>query len=132
MEKNLETAIQEALHRLCDGERGKTGQVADKIGVSQAYLNRLLTGTRPVSGLTVKTVQRMFPRATFILNGDAVSIHADQNSGSVVGVNRGNVSTPAPATSESFRLRVLEAVIELDIPADALQIVLKTIKGVKQ
>jgi transcriptional regulator with XRE-family HTH domain len=127
MEKKLETTIRDALRGLCD-ERGKQRPVAEKLGISQQYLNRLLNGTRPVSGLTIETVQRMFPHATFNLNGDAVSIHADQNSGSVVGVNRGHVSTVA---SESFRLRILEAVIGLDIPADALQIVLKTIKEIK-
>ena len=127
MEKNLESTILESLRRQCDG-RGKTGQVAKKIGLSRPYLNKLVNGKCPVSGLTIETVQRMFLHATFNLNGDAVSIHADQNSGSVVGVNRGHVST---AASESFRLRILEAVIGLDIPADALQIVLKTIKEIK-
>lgn len=132
MEKNLEAAIRDALHRLCDGERGKQRVVAGKFGISQQYLNRLLNGTRPVSGLTIETVQKMFPRATFNLNGDGVNAANSGTVHGVVGLNSGTVNTSAPAVaSESFRLRVLEAVIGLDIPADALQIVLKTIKETK-
>lgn len=131
MEKNLESTILESLRRQCDG-RGKTGQVAKQIGLSRPYLNKLVNGKCPVSGLTIETVQRMFPHATFNLNGDGVNAANSGTVHGVVGMNSGTVNTSAPAVaSESFRLRVLEAVIGLDIPADALQIVLKTIKEIK-
>lgn len=127
METALENTILDVLKQLCSG-RGKQREVSEKFGISRQYLNKLLNGVAPISSISLETLQKMFPRVTFNLNGDAVSIHADQNSGAVVGVNRGHVST---AASESFRLRVLEAVIDLDIPSDALQIVLKTIKEIK-
>lgn len=131
MEKNLESTILESLRRQCDG-RGKTGQVAKQIGLSRPYLNKLVNGKCPVSGLTIETVQRMFPHATFNLNGDAVSIHADQNSGSVVGVNRGHVSTAAQSAEdapdlEHVKARIISALIRLEIPPDALQAVLRTV-----
>lgn len=131
MKNNLETTISDAIHELCDGKRNQD-EVAKRLGMSRQYLNRLLTGARPVSGLTVKTVQKMFPHATFNLNGDGVNAANSGTVHGVVGMNSGTVNTSAPAVaSESFRLRVLEAVIGLDIPADVLQIVLKTIKETK-
>jgi len=45
----------------------------------------------------------------------------------VVGLNSGTVN----ASESSLRLRIIEAVIGLDIAPDALQAVLKTIKEVR-
>ena len=126
MEKKLEKLIHETLLRLCEG-RGKQEEVASKFGISRPYLNRLLRGECPISGLTVGTLEKMFPNMAVNLNGDGVNA---VNIGTVnggVGMNSGTVN----ASESSLRLRIMEALVGLEIPADALQIVLKTIKEVK-
>jgi len=126
--------LEEQIKSVLDQEEA-AGMSHEKIGkrhnIAASQVTRILRGTRPVSGLTVKTVQKMFPLASFNLNGDGVNAANSGTVHGVVGLNSGTVNTNTPAALESFRLRVLEAVIELEIPADALQVVLKTIKGIK-
>ena len=69
----------------------------------------------------------MFPRMVIYLNGDAGTA---TNSGTA-NVVVGNCGTVNAASEGSLRLRIMEAVIGLDIPPDALQAVLKTIKEVR-
>lgn len=106
-------------------------EIGKRHHVSHTHITHLLNGKRPVSGLTIETVQKMFPLASFNLNGDGVNAANSGTVHGVVGLNSGTVNTITPAALESFRFRILEAVIDLDIPSDALQTVLKTIKGIK-
>lgn len=106
-------------------------EVAEKHNIKHGQVQPILSGKRSAGGLHLDTFDRMFPNATFNLNGDGVNAANSGTVHGVVGLNSGTVNTSAPAASESFRLRVLEAVIDLDIPSDALQIVLKTIKEIK-
>lgn len=41
--------------------------------------------------MAVRSVIKMFPNATLNLNGDSVSISAESNSGTVVGINTGTI-----------------------------------------
>ena len=127
MEPNLESIIRETLKKSC-GERKSQREVAESLGISQSYLNRLLSNKYPVSGLTVATLEKMFPRMVIYLNGDAVTATNSGTVNGVVGLNSGTVNA---ASEGSLRLRIMEAVIGLDIPPDALQAVLKTIKEVR-
>lgn len=105
MKKNLETSVYEALHALCDGKRNQE-EVAKSLHVSQSYLNRLLNRKRPVSGMTLDFVQRMFPNATLNLNGD---ISQTGTNNGFVGVNNGTVNSgPIP---DSISRSVLESMI---------------------
>lgn len=133
MKKNLETSVFEALHALCDGKRNQE-EVANALHVSRSYLNRLLNQKLPVSGLTLNSVQKMFPNATLNLHGDVSLTQTGTNNG-VVGVNNGTVNNAAsgtPAkTAEAFRHEVIDALIGLDIPAESLQAVLKAVRDIK-
>ncbi len=126
MEQNIESLIREELRRLYGGNKSQR-EVAERIGLSQSYLNRLLSGKYPVSGLTVATLEKMFPRMVVYLNGDGVNATNTGTVNGVVGLNSGTVN----ASESSLRLRIIEAVIGLDIAPDALQAVLKTIKEVR-
>lgn len=126
MEQNLEKIIRDELRRLSGGSKNQQ-EVAEKIGISRPYLNRLLSGKYPVSGLTVATLEKMFPRMVVYLNGDGVNATNTGTVNGVVGLNSGTVN----ASESSLRLRIIEAVIGLDIAPDALQAVLKTIKEVR-
>ena len=78
------------MKRLYDG--GMTQEeVAMHCHIKQQQAGAFLRGTRSTGGLRLETLDKMFPHATISLYGDTVSIHADQNQGSVVGVNRGTI-----------------------------------------
>ena len=60
--------------------------------MSQSYIAELISGQCAVDGLSLKKVNQLFPDAVLLLSGDTVSIHANRNSGNVVGVNHGTIS----------------------------------------
>lgn len=75
-------------------QRGESQlSIAKKAGISQAYLCDLFSGKASADGLTIKKINSLFPKATLLLDGDSVSIRADHNKGTVVGVNRDQIST---------------------------------------
>ena len=127
MEQNIENIIRETLKNMCDGRKSQR-EVAESLNISRPYLNRLLRGVVPISGLSVAKLEQMFPRMVIYLNGDAVTATNSGTVNGVVGLNSGTVNA---ASEGSLRLRIIEAVIGLDIPPDALQAVLKTIKEVR-
>lgn len=51
---------------------GKTTQqeIADRHHVKQSQIQKILSGERSVSGLSIATIEKMFPRATINLNGE--------------------------------------------------------------
>jgi len=60
----------------------KQAEIAKKYNLDQQTVSRLLSGKRNAAGLTLETVQKMFPMAT---------IHIENNSGTSVGVVNGEV-----------------------------------------
>ena len=114
-------------------------QIGLRHNVAPSQITRYLRGKRPYSGITVETLMKMFPSCSLNLNGDISPTQNGTNNG-VVGVNIGTVNNGslAPAQPqiksavEAFRHEVIDALIGLDIPPDALQAVLKTIKELAQ
>lgn len=88
---------------------GSTQQeIADRTGVSQSYVADLLSGKRPIDGLTLKKFNQLFPHAILQLSGDTVSIRANRNSGNVVGVNHGTISQDCMSAIQSKILETKE------------------------
>lgn len=67
-------------------------QMAKKYGISYSYLHDVMTGKRPVEGLTIKKINQLFPAAILHINGDKVDIQAPNNNGNVVGINHGSMA----------------------------------------
>ena len=87
---SLSDEVFKEMKRLYDG--GMTQEeVAAHCHIKHSQAQRILSGSRSAGGLRLETLDKMFPHATISLYGDTVSIHADQNQGSVVGVNRGTI-----------------------------------------
>ena len=127
---DMDKLILEALLTMCGGEATQE-EVAKSLGISQPYLNRLLNRKRPVSGLSLRALMKLFPNARIILNGNGAQ---PQNSGvnnGVMGVNNGTVNAAGAQSAEAFRDRALKVLMDLDIPSDALLKVLKTIKDLQ-
>ena len=128
----MEKIIFDALHAMCDGKPNQE-DIAKSLGISRPYLNRLLNKKRPIDGITLRALMKLFPRATLHLNGDTVIAENSGVNNGVMGVNHGTVNgggTP-PASAEAFRSKAIAAMIDLDIPADALREVLKTLKDLQ-
>ena len=90
-------------------ENGATQQeISDQTGVSRSYVRDLLSGKRPVDGLTLKKINQLFPQAILLLSGDTVSIRANRNSGNVVGVNHGTISQDCMSAIQSKILETKE------------------------
>ncbi|MBQ7731437.1 MAG: helix-turn-helix transcriptional regulator [Lentisphaeria bacterium] len=113
-------------------------QMGLRHSIDPSQITRYLRGKRPYSGITIETLMKMFPLATLNLNGDA-SLTLNGTNNGVVGGNIGTVNTAPPidqtqikAAVDAFRHEVIDAVIGLDIPPDALATVLKTIKELAQ
>lgn len=96
---------------------GKTYQeIGKKHGVSYSYIREIMLEKKHPKRLSLETMFKIFPNAQITLNSE------------------GNMNGPAASSSESteaFRDRALKVLMDLDIPADALVKVLKTIKDLK-
>jgi len=102
---------------------GKTYQaIADKHRIDQGYIVNLINGKRPWSGISLGTLERMFPHATVDLDGRS-NIVASR----VASPGDGNITYGDK--SEALRSAIIGAIIDLDIPADILAKVLKTVKN---
>jgi len=128
---NLAEQIESFLRSEYDS--GKTqNEMAKRTGITQPHIQRILSDPTKVLGISVKTLMKMFPRAT--LNIDGSNVIAD-NSGTigVVGVNNGTVngSSHPELSAEEFRNKALKELMDLEIPPDALVKVLKTIKDLQ-
>lgn len=96
--------------------------LAKKYGISYTHIHNLLSGRRSVSGISLEFFFKIFPKAQINLAGDVVSIHADHNSGHVVGVNRCGISSDCLSA-------VMDKILESGELSDAEKIkVMKVLK----
>lgn len=61
--------IRNAIRRAYD-QGGTQGKIAKRFSLSQGYVGRLLSGKRDFEGITIGTVEKMFPRSTINLYGE--------------------------------------------------------------
>ena len=106
-------------------------ELALKHNISQAHIQRILCRKSNLDNLRLKTFEAMFPNAVVFLNGDNNITQTASN----INVKNGSVNSislnSASSSVESFRLRALDAIVELDIPPDAMKLVLQTLKKLK-
>lgn len=95
-------------------DSGKTQcELAKAHGVTQTYIHCLLSGKSPASGISLGTLQKMFPRARLDLKGGGGPVQVMQNCGN------GNAG-------EEMKQRAVEAVLEMEgIPDDVRTMVLR-------
>lgn len=101
-------------------------KLAERHNVTQSMIQPFLSGTRSVEGMTLATLDKMFPNATINLYGDKNITQTASN----VSVRNGSVNTismNSGAAAEQIRARIIAALIPLDIQPDALQTVLRAI-----
>lgn len=104
-------------------------EMAKRSGVASSYLNSLKNKKKPPRALSVDTLLKLFPHAQITLNaGDQINGNATTGHGPAIVGHHNHVTAPAEDSAETFRSKAIAAMIDLDIPADALREVLKTLK----
>lgn len=93
--------VQAALREMYTSSGMTQTEIAQATGVSQSYIADLLSGKSSMENLSLKKINQLFPRAVLLLSGDTVSIHANRNSGNVVGVNHGTISQDCMSAIQS-------------------------------
>ena len=110
-------------------ERYHSGQtytdIAKEADMSYSYIHGLMNGKNAPEKLSLEKLFKLFPRATIDIHDNHVSV---ENVGIVNGDNNNLI---AEQTAESFRVRAIKAIIDLDIPPESMKIVLKTLKELK-
>jgi|GEM_PF-6046268 len=124
----FEKEITEHLRELYGG--GMTQEeMARLTGISRPYIANILNGKQQVKNASVDLLLKVFPRATVSLTGDVRQTNAGQSGGiNAQAVNGNNFFAP---DVEGFRNRAIAAMIDLDLPPEALQTVLRTLKKLK-
>lgn len=89
--------IIEAIREVWVKKKKTQTQIADSAGISQTYISDLLSGKSRADSLTLKTLFGLFPNLILRLNGDVVSVSADNNSSAFGQVNGNiNISDSSP------------------------------------
>lgn len=97
----MEKIIFDALHAMCDGKTNQE-EIAKGLGISRPYLNRLLNKKRPIDGITLRALRKLFPNATLHLHCDTVSADNSGTNNGVVGVNNGTVTQSMDAVIDKI------------------------------
>ena len=106
--------------------------LAKRSTVSRGYINALKNQKKPPRALTVETLFKLFPHAQITLNaGDQINGNATTGHGPAIVGHHNHVTAAAEDSAETFRSKAIAAMIDLDIPADALREVLKTLKDLQ-
>lgn len=90
-------------------------EMSRKFNCDQQTISRLLSGQRKFGGLTLDTVQKMFPRAIIYFNGDKVEIN--NNSGTAAGIVHGNMTNISSQAESGVPADVLKLVMESNMTA---------------
>lgn len=103
-------------------------ELAQKYHTTQANIQRLLSGQRKVTGLSLGVFLTMFPPATINLHGDgAQQTIGDNSNGNIQQIGSGNRADGA----RDYQLKVFQAIIALELDAKAKDMVLTAINAIK-
>ena len=105
----------ESLFRQEYGDGMKQAEMAIKYHSDQQTISRLLSGQRKFGGLTLDTVDRMFPRAIICFNGEKVEIN--NNSGTAAGIVHGNMTTVSGQSESGIPVDVFTLIMNSNMTA---------------
>lgn len=106
-------------------------RISDKFHIPQSHVANLLNGKRSFGGITLDTFDRMFPRASVFLNGkDSTQSIGDNSNGNIQQIGANVVTNVKRDDIRDYQLKVLQAIIALDLDAKAKDAVLTAINQV--
>ena len=107
---------------------GQTNQeIANKHKVATSYITNLLNHKRSIGGITLATLEKMFPAATVNLTGD---IHQEANGNTNSHINQ-TAGLIAEDRSEVLRGKIILDLIDLGLAPEILARVLTCVKNSK-
>ena len=99
-------------------------QIADRHNVSRSYIQSLLTGRCPYEGITLDSLQKMFPHAILGLNRTITTrAFSSNNADSSLGQQK--------KTADVYRQEAVAAIIKLNISGDAMKEVLYALMNIE-
>lgn len=105
-------------------------ELATKAKIVPGHMNRLMHNPDAIARCSLETILNLFPDLDPVIaeacSGD--SINASGNGNKVINRSPGASISEAEA---GVKLRILEALTRLDIPADILLTVMRTVRDVK-
>lgn len=127
----FEEEVANALRLLLDNNVER--DLAKRSHVSRGYINALKNKKKPPRALSIETLLKLFPNALISLNtGEQINGNAMTGNGpAIVGHHNHVTANGSENSAEAFRSKAIAAMIDLDIPADALREVLKTLKDLR-
>ncbi len=126
----FEDEVTNALRLLLDNNVER--DIAKRSHVSRGYINALKNKKKPPRALSIETLLKLFPNAQITLNaGEQINGNAMTGNGPAIVGHHNHVTAGSENSAENFRSKAIAAMIDLDIPADALREVLKTLKDLR-
>lgn len=112
--------------------QGKTYEELHQLtGISRSYLAMILSGKQPVKNPTVDLLLKTFPGTTITLNGVSVRGNDNQTGNGIAVGHHNNFFSGDNSSLADYRARVISTIIDLDLPSDAMQTVLRAVKNIK-
>ena len=87
-------------------------EIAQRHNVGQSHIQQILSGARTTSGLTIHTLDKMFPKAEIFLDGNTQTINASGNA-NVAQTISGNIDQSRHAGNTSNAIsKLLDRILD--------------------
>jgi len=107
-------------------------EMAKRSGISLSYVHDLVTGKRKYITLSLDKLFALFPDAFITLHGDkSTQSIGDNSSGNIQQIGANVVANTKGDDIRDYQLKVLQAIIGLELDAKAKDAVLTAINQVK-
>lgn len=123
---NLTKTVYEQL--TAEKSSGLTHQeMASKHKVATSYITNLLNKKRPIGGISLATLQKMFPNAIINLEGNvSVGAHSAANIASPAAVA---INGSCGDHSEALRAKIILSILDLELTPEVQSQILKVVKN---
>lgn len=113
-EKNIMDLFDELLQRLrSERAQGVTNrEMAERAGLSQQHINGILNGKRPLKGMSIESIIRLFPGLKITLDKSAMNLGNVRDG---VGAAAGPVTLTVNPTSEADLTAAADRIMESDM-----------------
>lgn len=126
---NIGKQILDYIHDAYHSNGATQEEIAKLLGVSQAHICRLMSGKSEVGSLSIKAINRIFPKATLNIDGSPTV----SGVGNFVGSHNSDIAIHASSTSCSDKMNAIKnAILDSETlnPESKIE-VLKIIKSVE-
>jgi hypothetical protein len=106
-------------------------KLVEQTGVSYGYIRELINGQRKPEKMSLDIFSRLFPDANLTLHGNHTQSIGDNSNGNIQQIGANVVTNVKRDDIRDYQLKVLQAIIGLELDAKAKDAVLTAINQVK-